>query len=683
MANETQYNGTLLVVDDFELNRDMLSRRLRTRGFEVYCASGGKEALEKIAQFPCDLILLDIMMPDMDGYEVLSHLRARYTSTDLAVIMVTAKDQSEDIVKALSCGADDYVTKPIDFPVAMARIQTQLERRATEIALRESEERYSLAAEGANDGLWDWNLRTHQVYFSDRWKRMLGYEPDEVGGHIDDWFNRVHKDDLYRLKETIDQHLKGVTPKFSCEYRMVLKDGSHHWMLCRGSVVRDEQKVNCRMVGWQTDTTNRVQHDSLTSLPNRALFLDRMNGAMARVKRTGQGFAVLYIGIDRFKIINESLGHEIGDRVLVSIVRRMETLLRPGDTMARLGGDEFSILAEDIRGIGHASQIANWIREEMSAPFTINDHLAHITISIGIVLGDKHSDNPEEILRRGHGAMSEAKSHGKNCYEFFSSDRDMVSTLQMENQLRRAMECKELFLAYQPQIDTRTGKIIGVEALLRWRNPKLGMVPPGGFIPLAEDTGLIVPIGEWVLKTACRQHREWVESGLPPLRIGVNISSRQFRKNNLVNLVTNTLEESGMAAHFLDLELTESLLMENLAQTIDALNNLHQLGVKISIDDFGTGYSSLAYLKRFQIDTLKIDRSFVKDITEDPDDAAISCAIIGMAHSLRMKVVAEGVETGEQLEYLKELGCDEMQGFYFSPATDPESIREMLLKASV
>ena len=683
MAIEQNCNGRLLVVDDFELNRDMLSRRLRSRGFEVYCADGGRDALAKIAQYPCDLVLLDIMMPDMDGYEVLNHLREKYTSTDMAVIMVTAKDQSEDIVKALSCGADDYITKPIDFPVAMARIRTQLERRSIEIALRESEERYSLAAEGANDGLWDWNLRTHEVYFSDRWKRMLGYEPHEIGGSIDDWFDRVHKDDVYRLKETLDQHLRELTPKFSCEYRMIMKDGSHHWMLCRGSAVRDEQQVTCRMVGWQTDTTNRVQHDNLTSLPNRALFLDRMISAIARVKRTGQGFAIFYLGIDRFKIINESLGHELGDQVLVAIVRRMETLLRPGDTMARLGGDEFSILAEDIRGIGHASQIANWIREEMSAPFSIGGHEAHITISIGIVLGDKGSDSSEEILRKGHTAMSEAKSHGKNCYEFFSSDRDLISTLQMENQLRKALEKNELYLAYQPQIDTRSGKIIGVEALLRWRNPKLGMVPPGGFIPLAEETGLIVPIGEWVLKTACGQHKKWLDAGLPPLRIGVNISSRQFRKNDLLGLVTQTLAETGLEARYLDLELTESLLMEDLNQTIETLKNLHQLGVRISIDDFGTGYSSLSYLKRFHIDTLKIDRSFVMDITEDPDDAAISCAIIGMAHSLRMRVVAEGVETGEQLEYLKELGCDEMQGFYFSPATDPVAIAEMLKKASV
>ncbi len=675
------FEGTLLVVDDFELNRDMLTRRLQSRGFEVIAADGGKTALEKVQQIPFDLILLDIMMPEMDGFEVLKQLRTDFNSTELAIIMVTAKDQSEDIVMALEAGADDYITKPIDFQVALARIRTQLSRRKTEIALLESEERYALAAQGANDGLWDWNLRTHQVYFSNRWKAMLGYEVGEIGSDIDEWFSRVHPDDLDRLKQNLDGHLKGASPSFSCEYRMILKDRSYRWMLCRGSAVRDQKHPTCRMVGWQTDTTDRVQHDNLTSLPNRALFLDRMFGAVARCHRSDQyNFAVLYIGIDRFKVINESLGHEMGDRLLVLIVRRLESFLRPGDTMARLGGDEFSILAEEIKGAGSATQIANRIKESMAQPFILDGHEAHITLSVGIALGDRDSPTNEELLRRAHSAMDQAKNHGKNCYEFFKGERDtnLIFTLQTENQLRKALERKELFLVYQPQIHIQSCKIMGVEALLRWKNEVQGMIPPTKFIPLAEETGLILPIGEWVLKTACSQNRAWQDAGLPPIRMAVNISSLQFRQENLPNMVAAILTDSGLDPAYLDLEITESFLIDNVDRTVNDLHQLHDLGLRISIDDFGTGYSSLSYLRQFHIDTLKIDRSFVKDITTNADDAAISRAIIGLAHSLRMPVIAEGVETQEQLDFLKKSGCDEIQGYLFSPPTDPETIAEML-----
>ena len=673
------HEGTLLVVDDFELNRDMLSRRLQSRGFEVFAASSGRAALSKIDQLPFDLVLLDIMMPDMDGFEVLRLLRSRYTPTDLAIIMVTARDQSEDIVKALDYGADDYITKPIDFSVGLARIVKQLERRRTEIALRESEERYALAAQGANDGLWDWNLRTHKVYYSDRWKMMLGYDPSEIGNDIDEWFKRVHPDDLHRVKENIDNHLRGRTTKFSCEYRVIMKDQTHRWMLCRGSTVQDEKNVSCRMVGWQTDTTNRVQHDNLTSLPNRALFLDRVEGAIVRCKRSaGLGFGIFYLGVDRFKVINESLGHEMGDRLLIRIARRLEKLLRPGDTMARLGGDEFSLLSEELTGAGNATQIADRIMEYMAQPFMVDDQEAHVTLSIGIALGGGDHSNPEELLRRSHSAMSKAKKRGKHCYEFYTGDKHLVSKLQLENQLRRAMENKELYLVYQPQVDLKNGRIVGVEALLRWQNKELGLVSPGRFIPLAEESGLIVPIGDWVLRTACQQSRKWAESGLAPLRMGVNLSARQFRQNNICELVAQIIKETGMDAQYLDLELTESLLMDNIQQSVHELKRLHKLGASISVDDFGTGYSSLSYLKRFRIDKLKIDRSFVKDLTFNQDDAAIVSAIISMAHQLKMKVIAEGVETKEQLDYLIDLDCDEMQGFYFGKPCSSDDIEALL-----
>jgi len=680
-GSQTPSEGLILVVDDFELNRDMLTRRLGSRGFQVYAADSGRAALKLVEDKPFDVVLLDIMMPEMDGFEVLERLRQRFSNTEMAVIMVTAKDHSEDIVRALELGADDYVAKPIDFKVMLARIRTQLKRQKTENALQESEERYALAARGANDGLWDWNLITQKVYFSDRWKAMLGFDRSGIGDSIREWFDRVHPDDLYRLKQAMEAHLTGDAPKFECEYRMGAREGGYRWMLSRGCAVKDPEFGAVRIAGWQTDTTERVEHDILTSLPNRGLFLDRMSVASARRKRAKDfGYAVFYMGIDRFKIINESLGYQMADKLLIQIARRLEQFLRPGDTLARLGGDEFSVLVEDIHGVARVSQIANRIKEKMASPFAIGQQDIHITFSIGIVLCKDREENPEELLRMAHAAMERAKVRGKDCFEFYQekTDEATATTLQMENELRRALERQELFLAYQPQIDTASGQVVGVEALLRWNSEQFGLVSPGRFIPLAEETGLILPIGAWVMETACRQNQEWQAKGLRPIRIGVNLSSRQFRQSDLAELVIQTLDQTGLDARWLELELTESLLLENVEQTIMTLKRLHDMGLKISLDDFGTGYSSLSYLKRFHIDTLKIDQSFVRDITNSSDDAAISSAIIGMAHSLRMSVIAEGVETRDHWTYLKELGCDEMQGYFFSKPTTPEAIEALL-----
>lgn len=673
--------GQILVVDDYELNRDMLSRRLVSRGFEVNGAENGRTCLRMVDDGDYDVVLLDIMMPDLDGFEVLEALRRQYTSTDLAVIMVTAKDQSDDIVRALGLGADDYVTKPIDFPVALARIRNQLKRRRTEQALRESEERYALAAKGANDGLWDWDLRANTIYYSDRWKEMLGFAPDEIDNSLETWFDRVHPDDSARIRQEVEKHITGQTQLFSVEYRMKMKDGSYRWLLSRGRAVEDEKGLSCRMVGWQTDSTDRVEHDSLTALPGRGLFLDRISWALARTRRGGADqFAVFYMGIDRFKIINDSGGYEAGNRILIQLSRRIEQLLRPEDTLARMGGDEFTLLIEGIEGVGSATQIADRILASTRKPFSLEAGEAHITMSIGVVIGDEKDTDPEETLGRAQKAMNRAKAAGKDRYEFYQEGMadGLRNTLLKETLLRRALQNNEMFLVYQPQVDASDGRIVGVEALLRWVNPTLGFVPPPDFIPLAEETGLIVPIGEWVLRTACRQNKEWQKMGLDPIRVAVNISSRQFRAGNLAQVVADTLQDTELDAVWLDLELTESMLIEKVEQAIEELKRLHKLGIHLSLDDFGTGYSSLSYLKQLPIDTLKIDKSFVADITDDPDAASICHTIISMAHSLRKGVIAEGVETPEHQAFLKKHACDQMQGWLFSRPVKPEEIANLL-----
>ena len=675
--------GRLLVVDDSDFNRHILSQQLRSRGFDVACAEDGGTALEMVGRNPPNLVLLDIMMPGLDGFQVLQVLRKKYASTAMAVIMVTVKERSDDIVRALEMGANDYILKPIDFPVVLARIRNQLARLRTEAALRESEERYALAAKGANDGLWDWDLRSHKVYYSERWKTMLGNGVAEIGHHIDDWFNRVHPDDLDRLQQELQRHFEGTTDKFECEYRMRMKSGGYRWMLSRGSAVRDEKRAFYRMVGWQTDSSKRIEHDPLTSLPNRGLFLYRLSNAIIQMGRSrNYSFCIFYMGIDRFKVINDSMGHEFADALLIALARRVEQSLRLGDIMARLGGDEFAILAENVKNKASASQISGRIREALAQPLKVKGQDIHVSMSLGITLSEPECRSADEILRRAHSALNLAKSRGRNRCEYYSSELSskIANVLQMENQLRHALANREMDLVYQPQIHTATGMIVGVEALIRWSQREGGVVPPDEFIALAEESGLIIPMGEWVLQTACSQGKAWQEMGLKPVKIGVNLSSRQFDEGNVPEMVARALTQSGLEPHCLGLELTESLLMQNVERNIKSLRRLSELGVGISVDDFGTGYSSLSYLKRFPIDALKIDRTFVHEITSDPDDAAICQAIVGMAHDLRLLVVAEGVETREQFQFLKNLKCDEMQGFYFSRPVSPDQISELLKK---
>ncbi len=681
-TNFPQYQGTIMIVDDFELNRDMFGRRLEVRGYTVYKAESAKRALELIEQVSdLDLILLDIMMPEMDGFEMLELVRAKFSPSELVVFMVTAKDDTQDIVRALALGANDYITKPIDFPVVVARINNHLAGKRAEQALRESEERYALAARGANDGLWDWDLRENQIFFSDRWKTMLGYAPEEIGSSPDEWFERVHPDDQPRLKTELQRQRDGGSETLYLEHRMMTREGTWRWMVTRGLVVFDRDQQATRMVGWQMDTAQRVDHDRLTALPNRGLFLDRLNWAISKGQREEvDGFALLYIGLDRFKLINETLGHERGDQILQRVAERLQHLIRPQDTLARMGGDEFGLLVEHLEGLGSVTHIAERLKEGMNQIYDLNGEEAHVTVSIGIVLGDRDTESAE-LLRRAHRTMEVAKNQGKNTYVFYEEgmDAQQIYQLKLESRLRRAIEKNELFLLYQPQIDTKSGRMIGVEALLRWRNGDRGIVPPGEFIPVAEDSGLIEPIGEWVIHEACRQNRAWQDAGLTPIRVAVNLSSQQFRNGErLFGVVEAALEATGLAPRHLDLELTESLLMVNVDEGRALLTRFHQLGTHLSLDDFGTGYSSLSYLKKFPIDSLKIDQSFVRDIDSDADDAAICTAVISMAHSLRMSVIAEGVETPEHLQFLKTLACDYMQGYYFSKPVPPERIAELL-----
>ena len=562
-------------------------------------------------------------------------------------------------------------------------------------AVRESEERYALAAQGANDGLWDWDLRTGHVHYSARWKSMLGLSPGSGTADAADWIGRVHQDDRERVQKDITAHLEGRTPHLEIEHRIRHDDGSWRWVLVRGLAVRNQAERAYRIAGSFTDITERklaeekllhdALHDALTGLPNRTLFMDRLSQAMAFARRRGHGYqnAVLLIDIDRFKTVNDSLGHFQGDRLLVAVAHRLQSCLKHGDTVARLGGDEFVVLLEDFQDPEEPSRMSERIHDVLKAPHDLDGTEVFATASIGIANGTAQYTRPGEILRDADTAMYRAKDLGRAHHIVFqpSMHARARELLQLETDLRRAIDRGELRLTYQPIVSLLTGGISGCEALCAWQHPKRGRIPPAEFIPVAEETGLIVPLGAWVLAEACRAAKSWT-SRMPrgtTFSMAVNISAKQLLHGTLLDEVRSALADSGLDGDYLRLEITESVIMENAGPATLLLSQLRNLHVHLLLDDFGTGYSSLGYLHNFRFDTLKIDRSFVARADQGGRQAEIIRTIIGLARTLQMEVVAEGVETAPQAALLRQLQCDFAQGFLFSRPVEADAFATLLL----
>lgn len=572
------------------------------------------------------------------------------------------------------------------------------ERGQAENALRESEERYALAAAGANDGLWDWNLGSNRIFFSDRWKQMLGYATDEIEDGAEEWFSRIHPEDVQRVSAQIDAHLNGTATNFESEHRVRHFDDTYRWMLVRGLAVRDDENNAYRIAGSMTDITERKRaeeqaihdalHDSLTGLANRTLFLERVRQALARQRRSQSAqFAVIYLDLDRFKVVNESLGHVHGDDLIIAAARRLEQNLKFGDTVARLGGDEFAIMLEDVHDKDEGTALSEMLQKALSTPFVLGGKEVFTTASMGIAHSTDNYVRPEDILRDSELAMYRAKELGKaRSVAFDPAMRGTtVTPLDVETDLRRALDRNEMILNFQPIVSLADGRIRGFEALSRWRHKERGDIPPSEFIPIAEETGMIVELGQWVLRNACAQMVEWnkefPEQG--PFEISVNLSGRQFTQLDLVKMVTSSLDGTGLDASFLKLEITESALMENAQRSAQMLRHLKELHIKVCVDDFGTGYSSLSYLHKFPIDTLKIDKSFVQDMGRNRHNLEIVRTIAVLAQNLRLDVIAEGVETPEQLAQLRAIGCGYAQGFLFSRPLTADSVRHLLAENRV
>lgn len=584
--------------------------------------------------------------------------------------------------------------RPTEDEQMIVLIRDMTGRKAALEALKASEERYALAARAANDGLWDWNLPTNHIYFSPRWKNILGYGDGELENHTGAWWDRIHPDDVEPVKRALTQLGENGKDTVEIDYRIRHRDTSYRWVTTRGIAVRDTAGAAYRIVGSQTDITPRKEaeerlrhegfHDKVTGLANRSLFIDRLTNVLDRVKRQpGYLFAVLYVDLDRFSAVNERVGHEPADRLLQTVAARLRSFARVGDTVARLGDDEFGILLDGISNDRAAVVFAERMRELIASPCDVGPEEVTVTASMGITLNSPDSSSAEVLLNEAESAMQRAKHAGKNCQELFSRETysRLVSKLRVETELRHAAERGELQLYYQPIFSIADARILSLEALIRWNHPQRGMVSPLEFIPVAEETGLILNVGDWVMNEVCEQTRKWHEAGHAPVGIAINFSPRQFQQQNLLTMIGATLAKCRSSGFPLELEITEGAAMHDVDQSVKILRSLREMGLRISIDDFGVGYSSLSCLRLFPLNTLKIDRGFVQGVPKVKDNTAITNAIIGIAHSLGLTVVAEGVETEEQLKFLRDQGCEEAQGYLLGRPMPAKDIAPLLPKS--
>lgn len=573
----------------------------------------------------------------------------------------------------------------------LPRTREELERRLADC--RASEERYALAVDGAGDGIWDWDLERDTLFFSARWKQILGLGEDEMGSSPDEWFERVHPGERDGLLAAIGAHRDGDATELHHEYRLRHRDGTYRWVLTRGRALRDADGRARRMSGSQTDVTQRraseelllydAFYDSLTGLPNRALFMDRLGRVVERAKRNPEySFVVLFLDLDGFKWVNDTLGHAVGDRLLRDVARRLRRCVRPSDTVARLGGDEFTILLEDASDVDAAVQVTRRIDDALAASFSLDPYVLFVSASIGIAGNVRRYARADELLRDADIAMYRAKSGGAGRHVIFDEEMhgEAVAKLQLQTELRRALDQDELRLFYQPIVSLERSTIAGFEALVRWQHPQRGLIAPAHFIPMAEETGIIVPLGLWVLREACRQLNRWRHGSAEraDLFVSVNLSGKQLALRNLRQEVNQILHDADFCACNLKLEISEGAFVDHADAATDLLRQLGEIDVGLCIDDFGTGHTSILSLRDHPVDLLKVDRSLIGSLPDDRDNAEIVRAAVSLARSLRLEVIAEGVETGEQLAILRSMGCAYAQGFLFSHPLDADSTDALL-----
>jgi len=682
----------ILVVDDEKLTRLLERSALEQAGFVVEEAEDGAMALSAFERLKPDAVLLDVMMPELDGFSACARMRKLPGGDLTPIFIVTGLDDLESISRAYEVGATDFIAKPINWGVLGHHVRYMLRAARGLLRLKLSEAKNQALLNAIPDLMF--RINKEGIFLEAKGSKEVVYSlpPQEfVGKRLDEVLPR---DVAQKTSSHVTRAFQtGETQLFV--YELQTGDSTHYYEA--RIVVSGEEEV----LAIVRDVTERIRaeeqilrlayYDSLTGLPNRLLFKDRLSQAMANAQRYGRKVAVMFLDLDHFKRINDTLGHNFGDLLLQRVGDRLMTCVRSTDsiarmvpeetkpTVARMGGDEFILLLSNIKQVQHVAIVAQRILNGLSQPFMVGTQEIYTSVSIGITIYPIDSEDPETLLKYADTAVYQAKEKGRNNYQFYTGSMNVaaVERFTIENQLRRALARNEFQLYYQAQVDIRRRKVVGVEALVRWVHPEKGLVSPLSFIPLAEETGLIVPIGQWILRTACAQNQIWQKAGFAPVRMTVNISRIQFRGKNFVENVVRTLADIGLDPQHLELELTESAVMENVEATLATLHALKERGIQLAIDDFGTGYSSLSYLKRFPIHTLKIDRSFVKDLDRDPNAAAIGKSIIGLAHNLSLQVLAEGVETEQQMEFLQKCGCDHMQGYLFHMPEPAERLTQI------
>lgn len=694
MIRTTGEPFVVLVIDDDPIIRLLARETLEQDGFVVRHAISGENGIAEFRAEPPDIVLLDVLMPGMDGFATCLELRAVAGARHVPVLMMTGLDDVDSINRAYQVGATDFITKPINWPILGHRVRYMLRASLAMEELAQSRTKLAEAHRQAGLSNWEWDIVSGQVRWSSEIYHVLGISEATHRPSEETLRRLIHPEDVEIARQAFVAALKGTAP-FDIDYRIVLPSGDIRVIHAQGIAQMGADGRAFRMTGTIQDITQRKRteeqirqlafYDTLTGLPNRVFFKEHVKQALRHAEREGHSVALFFLDLDNFKNINDTLGHQVGDLLLEQVAQRLSHCVRGEDSIlraqadefnhhvARLGGDEFTVLVHEIRHPEDAAKVAQRILHALADAVEIENQELFVSTSIGIAIYPLDGRDHDTLLKNADTAMYHAKGQGRGRYQFYNASMhaSALEKLELETGLRRALERSEFRLYYQPRVDSETGIVVGTEALLRWAHPQRGLVPPVQFIPLAEETGLIVPIGAWVLHEACRQNKAWHNAGLPPVAVSVNISSLQFRQRNFADLVADALEVHDLPAECLELEVTESLLMQDAELTVQTIRNLKRTGVRISIDDFGTGFSSLNYLKRFPVDTLKIDRSFIRGVNLDRDNSAIATAIIALAKSLDLSVVAEGVETNAERSYLVQRGCREMQGFLISKPLPP------------
>lgn len=648
--------------------------------FQVIQSGSLEEARRLLEHQHFDIALLDLYLPDGEGLD--SFRTFRSFSPDTPVVILSGVDDRAVALKAVQEGAQDFLVKgEMDGELLKKSVRHSIERKKIERALKESEERYALAARGANDGIWDWDLHNNRFYFSPRFLSMIGLQQDQAPTTMEEWSQLLHPDDAPSFVDLMQRHVMGTLRQLRIEYRVQQPDGQYRWMLIRGEAQRDELGKASRIAGSQTDITDFRLIDTLTGLPNRLLFSDRLEQAYIRFENhSSRGFALIYLDLNRFGRLNETFGIRGGDTILGDVARRLKSSLSIADTISRPGSDEFLILIEDVDQKSGIAGAQNRLKAALQRPVYYRGEELHLDFTAGVVFSELREEGPESLIRDAHAALQKAKRKGGVAFEVFSQELSEASRerMQLEVLVRKALDNGQFRLYYQPQLDLRSNRVVGFEALIRWHHPELGLIAPDRFLPVAEDIGLIGKIGEWTLHQAITQLQEWYNEGLR-VRVAVNLSPTEFRARTVAAYLKKELESVTFPPGALEMEFTETVALENVEQTIEELEEIHSMGVRVAVDDFGTGFSSLTYLKRFPVNAVKIDREFVMSIPGNKDDAAIVSAILAMGKSLSLEVIAEGVETEEQLAFLRERNCEYVQGYFISRPLPAEDARAFLL----